>query len=693
MRGPNEKRALKLVTHTLLLTFSASLMAPVVHAQQATASSTGSAGIPVDTQVMTQNATKGLSTLWGAWVKTGASSSTKPTRGFALDFFKGQGATEAQATTLVNNAQAVGQLNQPMPSSQTGMKAMFGKIFGLKSAAEAAPAQAAGGAPAPSSLMDRVKGALTSLKERTLGPSPSATAVPAPATSGSGHMPTGAQPAPSGTAMARPSATGGAPARGGIGGFFDSIKNKFKATTEKASLVVNRGTHDVGAGVSTAFLTAKDALNLKQFYNIPINQNAAVHLRGGSSYTTQFVDKGPMGMPLVRQEITHNINAVDAIAKNEMMGKINQLQTQAGAATAQSGPLGRLVGKFTDSINNLRAKITGKGAASQLKPEITKLEVQSNLIEHAQALTQAERSINARIDKLNTDASSLRRPVPSQEISDLQKALKDVQKQKESVLEKANTVTESSASSIVKSGVQWAMYSVGITASVNIIKQVVSGEKVDFKKAMSFVGEPSFWAGTAGGFIGSMVVSRVAASLIPGGGMFMAVLPGFLGAALGYEAGASIFGGGSGDLLGTIGQTVASAGGYALTTALIGGAGIPALLGAVGAGVLFNLIYSKLRGGPESESGIDLPPPTLDPSANPPMVDPNLQAGEIPLPSGTATSSEPVDTLMTEMQTAYAEYIQLLKDQKVKDARVALERYNTAKGKLDAARQSAVAGQ
>jgi len=669
-RGLRE-RALRYTSLGLVFVFSTSLGVPYLHAAESAPST-----VAATNATMALTAKKSLSSLWLAWVKNGGTSTTKPDRAFAQDFFQKNGATPQQASTLVNNAQAEGQLIGALPSSQTGIKGMFNKLFGLKQA-EPAAAGAAAQVAEKATLATRIKTAVDKIRGKTT----TSTVAPANATQ---------------TSSTAASATAPKTIQGAI----QNVGEQVKAGVDKVKLIGARGTADATAAISTGYLTSVDAFNLKQFYKIPISQNASIKIQGGSNYTTKFVSNSALGFDVVNQQVKSSINAVDAISKNEALLKISKLQTQAGTAEVTTSGLGNVVSKIKSSLTNLKDKVmgtSGPNAPKDAGPKLTQLDMQSNMLEHAQALNQVEQSINTRIQKLTTDAARLQRPAPTQEIADLKAAMKDVQSQKSEVMRRLDGKNGPGGQSVIKSGVQWALWSVGITASINVIKQVVGGEKVDFKKALSFMGDPSFWGGTAGGFLGSMVVSRLASAIIPGGGIFMSVLPGFLGAALGFEAGSGLFGGGSGDIMGTVGQSIASAGGYALAASLLGGGMFGPLLGALGAGVLFNIIWSKLRGtnGPPGD-GLDLPPPTLDPNLDINALN-TMGPAELSLMPGAEADAVPTSANMSElmntMQIEYKDYINFLKEGKVADAREAYQRYSSVKTNLDTARQSAIAAQ
>lgn len=91
------------------------------------------------------------------------------------------------------------------------------------------------------------------------------------------------------------------------------------------------------------------------------------------------------------------------------------------------------------------------------------------------------------------------------------------------------------------------MMAVGTTAGLNMLSQIQGGEGLDLGKAMSFVGEKSFWGGLAGSGVGYAVMSAVAMSMFPGGAGLVPVLApmfaGMVGSTYGWQAGAGMFDG------------------------------------------------------------------------------------------------------------------------------------------------------
>src|SRR5687767_4274883 len=125
MSGQARRRQLRTVSAFLLVSFTSSLAAPVLRAEMAQ-----QPAVPVNPAAMTQTAKVALSDLWFGWVKQGGSSSVKPDRSFAFNFFQKNGATIQQAEILANNAQAAGQLSQPIPSSSSSITGWLKSKFG-----------------------------------------------------------------------------------------------------------------------------------------------------------------------------------------------------------------------------------------------------------------------------------------------------------------------------------------------------------------------------------------------------------------------------------------------------------------------------------------------------------------------------------------------------------------------------------
>ncbi|MCO4783484.1 MAG: DUF456 domain-containing protein [Candidatus Cloacimonetes bacterium] len=100
----------------------------------------------------------------------------------------------------------------------------------------------------------------------------------------------------------------------------------------------------------------------------------------------------------------------------------------------------------------------------------------------------------------------------------------------------------SPASRFIKSGVTFAAMSVAVTASYNIVHQIIQNKgdvsKVNFKEAFQFITTAQFWTANAGAFTGSMVGSALT-SFLPGPFKILGVIA---GGALGYQIGSGQLG-------------------------------------------------------------------------------------------------------------------------------------------------------
>lgn len=496
-------------------------------------------------------------------------------------------------------------------------------------------------------------------------------------------------PAPEVAASSAPQASAGTKIVDKIKGGFDKLVLGGKRTADTAA-----------TGVNTGFLTVKDKLfDFNRYYELPLSDTSAIKFRGQWESTVKFTNgKWVTGEASASSKWPGGtIKSGDAIARIEDIA----VGTKDGRFT-ESG-LARGVDKIREGATSLRDKIFGsktRTLSGEQVNELGKLEIQGHLMEQSRAIVDAQKAIQNRINELVAKSDRLQKPVPTEEIANLKKGFETLEAQKKEISNRLNKAGESKAGAVMKDAATWALYSVGITAGVNIIGQVVNGEKVDIKKAFSFVAQPSFWGGTAGGFVGSMLFQTLASSFLPPGmGIFFKVIPGFLGAALGYEVGSGLFGKGSPtNWIQTIGSTLASAGGYTLAYSLLGGAAAPgiALIGAsIAAGAVANFLLGKLfnKGQPQAEVA-DLAPVGSAAASLPEQ--PAVQAAPVqtlaepPAPAASETTpSLGMAAAAQEMKTAYNEYINNLKERKVTDARTAYDRYVKAKEALDKARETA----
>lgn len=114
-----------------------------------------------------------------------------------------------------------------------------------------------------------------------------------------------------------------------------------------------------------------------------------------------------------------------------------------------------------------------------------------------------------------------------------------IQSQLKSELKRSQT---SPASRFIKSGATFAAMSVAVTASYNIVHQIIQNKgdvsKVNYKEAFQFITTAQFWTANAGAFTGSMVGSALT-SFLPGPFKILGVIA---GGALGYQIGSGQLG-------------------------------------------------------------------------------------------------------------------------------------------------------
>lgn len=170
---------------------------------------------------------------------------------------------------------------------------------------------------------------------------------------------------------------------------------------------------------------------------------------------------------------------------------------------------------------------------------------------------------------------------------------------------------------------KWALMSVGVAATTNVVHQLSQNgwdpTKVNYGQAVAFLGDRHFWGGTAGSFVGSMAGSAIA-SAIPGG-IFAKTALSIGGAALGFQWGSGNLA--NTDFIGLGVTTLGSTAGYMLGMAI--GGPIGAFLGGIVGQYVSQYIYDAVKdmlikeegasaGG--SSGGISLQPPPkgVDPS-------------------------------------------------------------------------------
>ena len=134
----------------------------------------------------------------------------------------------------------------------------------------------------------------------------------------------------------------------------------------------------------------------------------------------------------------------------------------------------------------------------------------------------------------------------------------------------------------------------GAGVTVTLASKILSEGRFDPGATLDLLTDPGTLMGALGGVAGFTLARRVAAAFLPPGvGTFVSILPGFLGASLGFEL---VQGrGGNIDPGAMVFQAVASSAGYAAFSALLGATapGWALMLGASLFGVVANLWIRK----------------------------------------------------------------------------------------------------
>lgn len=741
------RKNLRLVSAFVLTTFTGSLAGPAL-----AAGTTATTPVTKAVDQVGAISTKALAQLWSAWNRSlsvfkGSASTITPA--YANQFFLSRGATAQQAEILVNNASKSGHFGKGLPTAAQASKTMSQKLKGIftrssKTTTEAPKAEVVkADAAKATGLTAKVKGFFSRFKPSLkVGGNASANS----AASGSKSMfplPGGGTAVAESTSAAKASSTASKASKavpqsanssnpgvlsstaGKIKSAFQSAGNSIKSAAaktgsavksvaaktgnaiktaaakttgaikgaaDKAVVGTKRGAHAVGSTVQTGYLTAKYAIDPRPYFEIPIQGDTVLKVRGTHKSTVAFKDG-----KYTTKDFSYKSSWP---TKTDLAGRLDTM-----ASTQQpSGFLGKISAKFKGMVSNVKARLRGEANISKnTRAEIQRLEVSNNLIDQARTLSDAQRALKVRIDQMKHTSESLRKPLDTTKVEAMEKQYRALEKTKKDLLNKANGSLDSKATAVVKDAAKWALYSVGITASVNLVRQAVSGEGIDVGAAFSFMTQPSFWAGTAGGFLGSSLLSTLAVSIMPpGAGIFLRVLPGFLGAALGFEVGASFFGGEM-DLVGTMMTTLASAGGYSLAWTMLGGTAAPAiaLIGAaIAAGSLAGVLLDKLRGGPESESYILPETPFGDGMDALASVDPDSEVPTIEVPSteelakASMSPASAVNLAAAQQQVdqAYNAYITFLKQRKIPEATTAHKSYMDAMQALELAKANQLAG-
>lgn len=706
----NERKWMRFISLCVLCCFSLSLGAPIIRAQQASGS----------TAAVVEGAQSGLSHLWFGW-KDMIAKAIKPTmdQASAIKWFQTKGATPQQASLLAANAAAEGHLVTQLP------------VAGQQSAAAATTS---GGGNVVTNFWNKITG-----KTAAVTVDPGQALVAKLKTAATGSTPAGNAPSfLKGSPLTQNGVTQNAvnvkitpqEVAAGVGSYADKAKAavmgqpapvqpqgffaKFTQGVKNVGSTITNGVKKVGAtvkkGAQKVALTGKRAVNdtatvartgvytvtdklafWNKYYKIPVTESLGIKVQGKLSYTTKFTDGAWV--------VDKYSSVTNMPGKGEAANALFSVEQASASVQPQNmGFFQKIASKIKSGWTSVKNGISGhRKLTPEAKAEVGKIQIENGLLEKARTLNEVSSSIEQRISNLETSAKAMKRPVNSEEIKALRDTQKYVNEQKEVLKRQLNEVHQGKAMTIVKDAAKWALYGVGITAGVNIAKQIFSGEGIDLKAAFSFMGQPQFWGGMAGGFAGSMAGNYLGSMLmgsivggLPGGvGMFARLIPGFLGAALGFEFGGSLFGGQM-DLLGATVQSLASAGGWTLAsmlyTSLMGAAapGIVLMAAAIGSSMLANWLLNKFRGGPVAEAQDLLP---VDPIVPPMLSDTDATVSEQTVVDAPQTAMSLAE-LKQARADAYTRYINLLKDRKIveaRDARADYEQYDQAlKDQVDA---------
>jgi hypothetical protein len=243
-----------------------------------------------------------------------------------------------------------------------------------------------------------------------------------------------------------------------------------------------------------------------------------------------------------------------------------------------------------------------------------------------------------------------------------------------------------------------------IGAGTNILlslgRQLKSGEKLDFGEAIKSVANPGFLVGTlgsaGGAYLGSklllmpmfdVLLTRVSGSLPPFAGMFLRLLPAFIGGAVGGGLAGSVLGQ-KPDWALIFSQTLGAAMGTALAASFFPGLG---MMGQIAAGMIGGWVAEKIlgmiRGNPKSEAQANSAPTEGGAPGSLPPADGDATAG---VPDGFSEAD--VSTAFNNLTASYQKYLAAEKAGQLDVAAASYQEYLGHKRKLDAYRQLSFRG-
>lgn len=365
-----------------------------------------------------------------------------------------------------------------------------------------------------------------------------------------------------------------------------------------------------------------------------------------------------------------------------------QIQSQLTELQGESGGASGLFRRWVLMDNSSKTAEELKAKLEQNNSEITNLESNSE----AQAKADAAFAGSSKNQNASSEISKLIQAHEA-EMAKLDSNSSSYKAHAERVEELRSTPLESFASQVTNSFV--------VGAATNILlslgRQAANGEELDFTQAIGSVANSGFIVGTlgsaAGSYLGSqlllmpvvdVMLTNISGALPPFAGVFLRLLPSFVGGAVG--------GGLAGSLMGqeidwtqVLVQTIGSALGTSLAMSFFPSLG---MFGQIAAGMIGGWLAEKVLGMFRGDSTGD----STD-------ADGSQGGGPTELPStdgdtgdGTSFSEADVQSAQDNMTAAYQKYVQAEQGSQLDVAAASFQEYLSYKHKLDTYRQVSFGG-
>ncbi len=283
-------------------------------------------------------------------------------------------------------------------------------------------------------------------------------------------------------------------------------------------------------------LFAPSHINIKHLFGI-----ALVHLVAGFCWSnstkvpTEAAIKPRVSLKSVGSRIKMGINKTQSIMDNRAFSEV-KLKTGERLLWNQTG---KSAYQVRGSGNEIFSRTNHSNIVNQGKIKMRGTVDPDALARYQGRLAEAQARINitqARIEGLQLKQSA--GMASANDLRNLKKLKSNMPKYQKAYrgLESRTTLSGSPLGRTVRTGFSGALTAAGIHAGISVLSDTIDHDgDVNISRALSYMAQPNFLGGIAGGTVGAMMLSSLPVPGIAGG--LLKALPMFVGGALGFEIG------------------------------------------------------------------------------------------------------------------------------------------------------------